>query len=253
MHRRPRRWVLRLSLAFGEDLKVVIECKESLMKIESNIFMEFHYFKAAESEMHKLLPGEHTCSICGNIGRCFEIDYLVGEDIKDFKAGIGCYDCLKNRCFGFFHITEAGYLDENGITNYNENNEDEKPHIFIGNETGEISINYDPDISSFTREIPQLSEESIDEMRCTPVFPTWQEVGWPIHCNDFMIYLGSWQPKDFELFNNGNGRLLFLDMTDREYHNCWPSEQVSKEEWGIAYYAFKCTQCDKLRGICDFD
>jgi len=44
---------------------------------------------------------------------------------------------------------------------------------------------------------------------------TWQQELWLTHCNDFMIYKGTWEPKDFIANRkSGNGKALFLEMTD---------------------------------------
>ena len=71
-----------------------------------------------------------------------------------------------------------------------------------------------------------------------------------------MAYLGTWTPQDFnEHSKNGNGRDLFMEMTDRAYQNLWDDSlddgQTLLEEWYPTYYVFKCLHCKKLRGNWD--
>ena len=95
------------------------------------------------------------------------------------------------------------------------------------------------------------------ELRRTPQIVTWQQELWLIHCNDFMAYIDTWQPKDFYAHaDDGNGRALFLEMTDR-YNHIWDSslrgDADRLEEWYVTYYAFLCLHCGKLRGNWDCD
>ncbi len=194
---------------------------------------QFKYFNGPREDMSDLLDGVQTCSIC-NIenGTCFQLDYaitnLFSEEDKEGK--IGCVNCLTSGEFEFWHDTEFGMLDEQGLTkvyNHNMNNP------------------------------PRIQEQVLSEMRRTPQIVTWQQELWLTHCDDFMVYLGTWDPKDFYLNSpNGNGKQLFLEMTD-EYQNLWDDSlgdnKQQLQEWYATYYVFKCSHCGKLRGNWDCD
>jgi len=194
--------------------------------------MQFKYFKGTEDDMSDLIEETCTCSICGTDDRCFELDYSITNEFNDEeKEGkFGCINCLKLGRFEFWHDTEFGFLDENGLSkvyNHNMNNP------------------------------PSISPSILEELRRTPNIITWQQTPWLTHCDDFMIYKGTWEPKDF-YYNSldGDGRKLFMDMTS-EYQNLW-DDSLSEgdtvlDEWYATYYVFECAHCGKLRGNWDCD
>lgn len=97
-----------------------------------------------------------------------------------------------------------------------------------------------------------MSEEAIAELRRTPGFSTWQEVVWPVHCDDFMAYLGIWGPEEFTgAAPEGEGRQLFLEMVDSAFHPDWPAE--SGPRFGQNFVAFQCLHCQTRTGIWDSD
>jgi uncharacterized protein CbrC (UPF0167 family) len=196
--------------------------------------MEFRYFKGPPDDMSQRLDGTHVCSICGKESEmCFSLSYtitdLFTDDAKDDKTG--CVDCLRAGKFEFWHDTEFGMLDENALTkvyNHNMNNP------------------------------PPVEVEKLTELKRTPQIITWQQELWLTHCNDFMIYKGTWQPADFHHHSpNGNGRELFLEMTDSELQHLWDEslENGGKvlKSWYATYYVFECSHCGKLRGNWDCD
>ena len=184
--------------------------------------------------MGDLLTERNTCSICGKEHAfCFMLDFSITDKFttKEKEGKIGCYDCLRNGEFGFWHDTEFGFLDENGLRKVRGRNYDN---------TLEISAN------------------SLSELRRTPQIVTYQQEMWLTHCNDFMVYVGTWTPKDFNLNSpTGNGKDLFLELTDKELSHLWDESlqegQMMLEEWYPTYYMFKCRHCDKLRGYWDCD
>jgi uncharacterized protein CbrC (UPF0167 family) len=104
---------------------------------------------------------------------------------------------------------------------------------------------------------PAFPESSLVALRRTPQFTSWQQGIWLAHCDDFMRYIGTWEPTDF--YRNapdGDGRRLFVEMTD-EYKNLWdeslPSEGGRLVTWHATYYAFQCRHCGKRRGNWDCD
>lgn len=196
--------------------------------------MKFEYFDGPIDEMSDLLEGSHICSLCGQESEmCFEIDYAITDKFsEDEKEGkIGCIDCLRKGEFEFRHDTEFGMLDENGLTKVYNHNMDNPPPI---------------------------ENDKLIELRRTPQIVTWQQELWLTHCNDFMTYKGTWEPSDFNKnSNSGNGKKLFLEMTDSELNHLWDDSlekgETELEEWYATYYVFECKHCGKLRGNWDCD
>ena len=91
-----------------------------------------------------------------------------------------------------------------------------------------------------------------------PQIVTWQQELWLTHCNDFMAYIGTWEPRDFYANTlGGDGRALFHEMTDKHYRHLWdesarPGSQ-RLESWRATFYAYRCLHCGKLRGNWDCD
>lgn len=196
--------------------------------------IEFTYFKGPRQDMSQLLEGAHTCDICGQQNQlCFSLEYTLtnvfSNDNKENKKG--CLKCLRDGRFEFWHDTEYGLLDEDGLRKVYNHNMDNPPAI---------------------------DAEKLTELKRTPQIVTWQQELWLTHCNDFMIYKGTWEPADF--YSNsktGDGRELFLEMTDRDLNHLWDEsleEGESKlKNWYVTYYAFECRHCGKLRGNWDCD
>lgn len=193
--------------------------------------MKFDYFQGPTEDMSSLREGINKCSLCGKDGPCFELDFAICPELGDKKEGkLGCYHCLIKGRFEFWHDTDIGMLDENGLAKvYNHN----QPIP------------------------PDFPEESLVSLRRTPQIVTWQQELWLTHCNDFMVYQGTWEPKEF--YRNapdGDGRALFLRMTD-DYPHLW-DDSLSKGEtkltsWHATYYVFKCKHCGILKGNWDCD
>jgi len=195
--------------------------------------MVFKYFKGPIEDMSALITKKSVCSICGKTDFCFELDFTITDafpdDDKDGKAG--CYSCLKDGRFEFWHDTEYGMLDENGLSKVYNHNMANPPAINAGNLT---------------------------EMRRTPQIATWQQELWLTHCDDFMIYKGVWEPLDFySNSQDGNGKALFMSMTDEDLNHLWddslPKNETTLKGWYPTYYVFECSHCGKLRGNWDCD
>jgi uncharacterized protein CbrC (UPF0167 family) len=183
--------------------------------------------------MSALVEGDASCSLCGQQGPCFRLEYALcpslASDAKD--SALGCFDCLRKGRFEFWHDTEIGILDENGLT-----------HVYNHNQPPP----------------PDFPVSALVELRRTPQIVTWQQELWLTHCNDFMAYTGTWEPKDFYAnAPGGDGRALFHEMTDKDYRHLWdeslrPGSQ-RLESWHATFYAFRCLHCEKLRGNWDCD
>jgi uncharacterized protein CbrC (UPF0167 family) len=114
----------------------------------------------------------------------------------------GCYECLRKGEFEFWHDTEFGMLDKDGLSKVYAHNI-ENP--------------------------PKLSESLLIELRRTPQIITWQQELWLTHCDDFMIYKGTWKPLDFyKNSKTGDGRRLFMEMTDEDWNHIWDEAKLLK-------------------------
>ena len=213
--------------------------------------MGFRYFRAPEADMVGLLPGNLLCDICGVEGRCFDMDRAIRVDARASAASRGCAACLRLGLFGFFHITEVGYLDESGLTTYQDEEQSAVVRVFAVDESGSAMGETKPRPPAPPG--PTVGEAAIDELRRTPDFSTWNEVGWGVHCDDFMAYLGVWGPSDFEKARSGvQGRTLFLDSIDREHAELWPDGDDAPEWGALCIHVFECLGCGTLRAVADY-
>ena len=198
---------------------------------------ELKYFRASRSEMSDLLPGQRRCDICGEVGECFSLERALAVPKG---AGVGCFSCLSAGRFGFFHITEVGYLEEAGLTTY-EDDEVKPARLFVVGATGQASLSSQPAPPPPSPAMPPSA--AVKELRRTPAFPTWNEVAWPVHCADFMCYLGTWQPGQLRESAAARG----LAAADHFAEICGeaPPRWVSLEEdqWGLTFHVFSCIQC----------
>lgn len=211
--------------------------------------IEFRYFRTAETEIG-FLPGSRVCSLCGQTSRCFELDGVICAELSETerKGKIGCYDCLRQDRFGYPHDTEVGFISEDGFFPAEEPDTSQK-RVFVVASDGEATADTMPLVQPPK---PHINEEAIAELRRTPSFPTWQEVAWPVHCDDFMAYLGIWGPKNFDNAAPAEeGRQIFLDMVDSVFHSRWP--EGKEPRFGENFVAFECLNCQSRLGIWDID
>ncbi len=193
--------------------------------------MRFRYFEGPRTEMRGALKTPEKCSYCG----------VTAADV--FRSGertpVGCYSCLRAGRFGFFQLTDAGYVDASGLRV--EFEEADRRIEFLRGANGAITAR-----TILGREaLTTVTPEAAYELWRTPDFPTWNEVRWPVHCREFMTYLGEWKPAKFESRNQ------FLAMTDKRHHILWPAE-TRPAAWGVTYYGFKCPTCGAMTGRVDF-
>lgn len=191
----------------------------------------FRYFCGPRHDMGNLADGEAHCAFCGEIAPCFSLAnaYCASVSDRDKASAHGCFSCLQRGRFEFWHDTEIGLLDEAGLT-----------HVYNHNRPPP----------------PDFPSSSLVQLRRTPQIVTWQQELWLTHCNDFMAYQGTWEPRDFYAnASDGDGRALFVEMTDGEYGHLWdesmPSGATRLESWYATYYVYCCLHCGKLRGNWD--
>ena len=193
--------------------------------------MVFRYFSGPQKDMAAIAGDGIECSLCGSIGPCFYLEHAFCPELSDGQktSAVGCHSCLRARRFEFWHDTEIGLLGENGLTHFYNHNQPPPPNF---------------------------PAAALSELRLTPRFTTWQQGIWLVHCNDFMNFLGTWEPQDFYANDPaGDGRALFCEMTDMAGRHLWdealPQGAQRLEAWYAAYYAFRCLHCGKLRGNWD--
>jgi len=194
----------------------------------------FHYFLGPAKEMAGWSDQVVHCWYCGQEHAGFRLDDASCRDLTEReRAGkFGCMDCLRQGRFEFWHDTDIGLLDEEGLT-----------HVYKHN---------GPPPDGFP-------VESLVGLRRTPQIVTWQQELWLTHCRDFMAYLGTWEPKDFVAHaRDGNGRGLFLLMTrsDEErflWDSCCDAGADVPTGWRATYYVFQCRHCGALAGNWDCD
>jgi uncharacterized protein CbrC (UPF0167 family) len=128
--------------------------------------MKFHYFSGPRDDMAGLASDGAPCSLCEGPGPCFHLELALCDSLskKEKGSAFGCFSCLREGRFEFWHDTEFGLLDKNGLT-----------HVYNHNQ------------------IPpaDLPPSALVELRRTPQIVTWQQELWLTHCNDFMAYLGT--------------------------------------------------------------
>ncbi len=191
------------------------------------------YFRGPLHDMAHLADGDAECSLCGEAGPCFRLEYALCPELTEEQKepAFGCFSCLQTGRFEFWHDTEIGLLDENGLT-----------HVYKHNQ-------HPP---------PDFPSTALAELRRTPQIVTWQQELWLVHCKDFMAYLGTWDPVHFYVnASDSDGKALFLEMTDKEDQHLWdqssPPGVTRLQSWHATYYAFRCLHCGKLRGNWDCD
>ena len=193
--------------------------------------MDFKYFEAPSEHMSGLCREDKTCTFCGSITRCFELQHATCATLTEShkEQAFGCASCLKKGRFEFWHDTEIGVLDENGLK-----------HIYDHNK----------------RPPQDFMHASLVELRKTPQVVTWQQEVWLTHCNDFMAYIGTWEPRDFTAnAPDGDGKALFMSMTDDDSKHLWNASVKDGDDrpssWYATYCVFRCLHCGSLRGNWD--
>jgi len=208
----------------------------------------FKYLDAPESEMKGLLAGLRRCDLCGGEERCFDLTRAIRP--AGVNASIGCVSCLSLGRFGFFHATALGYLEEGGLTWYDDAEAASPPRAFVVDQSGRASaVAGRPELGNPVT----VPAEALEELTRTPSFPTWNEVAWPVHCSDFMVYLGPWAPRDVRaaaLARQCQPREFFGEMTSPEEQGLWADDA---EAWAFTFHVFKCPACGKFRGAVDLD
>lgn len=184
----------------------------------------YKYFKASFTEC-STYESNKTCTSCKKNRDIVKV-YIDKED------KYLCEECLSINRVRFTHSTEIGYVERKGLIDFYTLDSINLPKGF--------------------------KNEYINELQRTPNYPSLQEENWLTCCNDFMSYLGIWNPKDFRS-HSLNGGKLYDSMTDKSLENLWKLsvEELGKDfqKWAITYaryYAFECVHCLNKRGYWDY-
>ncbi len=88
----------------------------------------------------------------------------------------------------------------------------------------------------------QVPQRYLLELLHTPGYSTWQGESWRFHCDQPMIYLGTWDPDEFQRqAPDGDGRALFDRLLPGE-DALWDGRMHDV----TAVYVFRCPQCSQL-------
>lgn len=228
----------------------------------SETILNSKYFKASID--HTLLyPGYEVevnkCSFCQN-----ESNYILNE-----SESPGCIECLLKRKFSISKDTEIGMIENGGLYKVEFNYD-------FSSITDRLELNKSfEDFSETMNKIPLpipkgFSKESLFDICHTPDVSCFQDISHPVHCTDFMVYIGRWEMEDFNLNSkDGDGKALFIQMLDdsefdhlweftleerREFKGNW-SENYEFSNWGdgSCVYVFECLHCKFKRCTWDCD
>jgi hypothetical protein len=177
--------------------------------------LKLGFWDAPISCLNGLEYGKRQCELCNTE----QIIFTFNPDYES-QVKLICLECLKKNNGNFFHSTELGYVFNTPI---DDSLKDSNAH-------------------------DKVSESSFREMQLTTHYVTLQGEEWKCHCDDFMMYKGTWEAPDFtENSVNGNGKELFLSMTD-EINNLWDDFELNDNEtestWSdVLYHVFECRHC----------
>ena len=212
--------------------------------------MKFRLFEGTTDEMCGFVGTAGTCDLCGSTS-------ASGFDLEDSSifgapsgSGFGCPSCLLAGRFSFRHVTDAGYIEPEGLLWFEPEPEDEEaPRVFAGLPDGppeEIPLGATAPQSSVPPPPP-----SLELLRATPSFSTWNEVSWPLHCGDYMVYLGALSPDRVAQLAQGYGKSagsFFESMVEKDFRAFLPLVSVDGD---VVLHGFRCQVCREHRGIID--
>ena len=189
-------------------------------KLFRNTKVKIGYYNAPITDLNGFKYEQKTCELCKTEQNVFTIN----PNLNPSPEWI-CIQCLNSIKIESPHCTEFGYVDINLPEFLKE--EDAKSHV---------------------------KEEAYWEMMRTPRYLALQSENWLCHCDDFMDFIGTWEAPDFtKNSKDGNGKNLFISMTDESSQHLWDDfelmESEGKHTWqDCLYYAFKCRKCETMRG-----
>lgn len=184
----------------------------------------FRYFLAPEDCMSGLSRYPETCVFCGKRTRAFS-----------FNRSFGCPECLQAGYFGFNHDTELGMIIEDKVLLMDIDSDDEEDFLVPIRDAAEKI---------------GMPEAQLRELQRTPCFLTCNDVTWMVCCQDFMAYLGQWQPENFA------SREAFVEAMSRQsdfstIRWLWPEDETNPHFGEMVIHVFRCLHCSRLRAVND--
>ena len=198
---------------------------------------DFKYFKAPFEDVYRF-SDQHPCVHCGEVAPATQVEMGEGDTPDKYC----CLKCLSDGKSPERHETEFGYVEDGLICNF------------------DIDL-----MESVPVDLPSgFHVENLDELSKTPQIESHQGQAFLVHCNDFMCFIGRWEPGDFENAGDGSARENYIQMADQDpqlweatesekakYGEKWPAYINSKWAYGSWCYVFKCVHCGTLR--CSWD
>jgi len=172
------------------------------------------------SDLNGFQYRKNECPRCNKTSSKFAITPERNVDYSSI-----CIECISSAELKFSHDTEFGILSNRPIR-------PELADMYVGSD------------------IPKLA---LKRMSNTPEYYTIQGLSWLCHCNDFMVYKGTWEPIDFRNpLSRISSRELFVSMTEVG-NSLWDDlgfdENETEATWpDILYHSFECRHCKCKRG-----
>ena len=101
--------------------------------------------------------------------------------------------------------------------------------------------------------VKENRDEKVNTLSFCPPVPWIQNNEWPVCCDDFMEYIGEWEQKEFtEYSENSDGISLPKEFLIDELKEKVANYDCLWEDlgYGTAAFVFKCSQCGKIKVIC---
>jgi uncharacterized protein CbrC (UPF0167 family) len=194
--------------------------------------MQFDYFHALESDMEGLAAEPGPCRYCNQRLPC------IVSETSDGETTYACLACLRDGRWTARHDTELGWTEGDGFQRI-VNPED----VWKGKPLRTV------------HEAPPAAfcPQAIQSLCRTPRFKTIQHYVWLVHCNDFMAYIGRWEPDDFvRNAPDGDARAFCESMLWDWQSDTWDQyagQNETPESWyGGWFHVFRCRHCQKHRG-----
>ena len=197
----------------------------------------FKYFRAPLDEVN-WFSDQEPCIHCGEVAPATEVE--SGSD--DGTGKYCCLPCLSKGKTLLSHETELGFLEDGVVSQFDIEKLDFAPI-----------------------ELPsKFLAESLHELARNPSFKSHQGQGYLIHCDDFMRYIGRWEPENFERLGEESGRDAYIKMADGDpqlwdeteqekarREDSWAGYVNSNWAYGSWCYVFECIHCAQRR--CTWD
>lgn len=162
------------------------------------------------------------------------------SDLSDSGPWSVCYTCLRAGCVAIHHQTEAFDVEyrlaARGLARLREREFARRLNV-------ETTVLETFDDGSQSLGIP-LPTALLFELLRTPCHQALQSEYWPWHCGGLMVYVGRWEPEDFNRHAGGEGFTFFAQAL--------PADRAEEAEdmwsWLENYIAWSCVyQCPRCK------